>query len=76
MGLSLRDELIAEAIPRKTALDRSELPPYDTNGNGTPTMGKSPIFMPIFTKHWTKSKEKVAIRKIFSEIVSAARDAL
>jgi hypothetical protein len=32
-------------------LDSKELPPKETKGNVTPTIGRYPIFIPIFTKH-------------------------
>ena len=36
-----------------------------TKGKVIPTIGRIPIFMPIFIKNWRKIKENVIIEKIF-----------
>ena len=41
--------LIEDKSPRKIKLDKRELPPNETKGKVTPTIGTIPIFMPIFT---------------------------
>ena len=42
--------LIDDSNPRKMKLDKRELPPNDTNGKVTPTIGTIPIFIPILKK--------------------------
>jgi hypothetical protein len=59
-----------EAIARNIKLATSELPPKETNGNVTPTTGRKPIFIPIFTKNWMRKKRKQQTRKVFSNILS------
>jgi hypothetical protein len=37
------------AIAREIIVAKKEDPPAETRGSGTPVIGKSPRFMPIFT---------------------------
>ncbi len=50
---------MAERIPRKMKFESIELPPKETNGKVTPTIGTIPIFMPILTKKWMSRKDKL-----------------
>ncbi len=45
-------------IPKAIKFVKRELPPYDTKGSVIPTMGTSPIFIPILTKACVKNRKK------------------
>ena len=37
--------------PKRIKFDKRELPPYETKGRETPTIGISPIFIPTFVRN-------------------------
>ena len=51
-------------------LERRELPPAETKGRVTPTMGTIPIFIPILTKIWIKKEKNITTEKILQNLSS------
>ena len=68
--------LKADRIPNIIKLERRDDPPYDTNGNVTPTIGMSPMFIPTFTKNCIEMREKHAVVNTFPKGSSSKRKML
>lgn len=68
MLFSFSDLLIEFRRPKKIKLETKLLPPYETNGKVTPTIGSKPTFMPIFTKIWIKNVKKTIAQKVLQKL--------
>lgn len=68
--------LMEERRPRRIKLDNRELPPYETNGKVTPTIGRIPIFMPTFMKNWIRIRKKAPMQKALRNLSSEKRKIL
>ena len=44
--------------PKRIKFDKRELPPYETKGRETPTIGISPIFIPTFVRNSVERRKK------------------